>query len=221
MSTAFKYRPKFVDIRVNKPEAGSRARTSAKTAQEDARTADGADRPRAPHERACDHIGCPFVGAHRAPKARDREGDYWWFCTAHAADYNRRWNYFEGMSEAEYADFARGAEYGHRPTWSFQASKLDREAAVYRKFQAFRGERGPGGQGETLEPRRPRVSRLAGMALEALGLKEDAAPAVIRAKYAELVKRYHPDSNGGDRNFEALLGKVVRAYQTLKAAGLT
>jgi curved DNA-binding protein CbpA len=52
-------------------------------------------------------------------------------------------------------------------------------------------------------------------------LKDDATAALVRARYAELVKRYHPDSNGGDRSYEAQLGKVVRAYQTLKSAGLT
>lgn len=200
MATAFQYRPKFVDIRVNKPDA--------------------AERPRAPQERACDHTGCKGAGLHRAPKGRGRENEFWWFCVDHAAEYNRRWNYFDGMSSDEYAAFAREAEIGHRPTWSFQASKLDREAAVYRKFHAFRAERGPGG--DLSQPvRKPRVSRLAAMALDALGLPDDAEPAVIRAKYAELVKRYHPDSNGGDRSTEPLLTKVVRAYQTLKAAGLT
>lgn len=201
MSTAFAYRPKFVDIRINKP--------------------DDAQKPRQPAERQCDMVGCGDAGLHRAPKARDREGDFWWFCASHAAEYNRRWNYFDGMSAGEQANFARSAETGHRPTWSFGASRLDRESAVYRKFHSFRAERGPSGEAEILEPRRPRMSRLAAMALDVLGLKDDATAAMIRAKYAELVKRYHPDSNGGDRTFEALLGKVVRAYQTLKAAGLT
>jgi len=201
MATAFKYRPKFVDIRVNKP------------APEDA--------PRAPQQRACDQIGCACAGLHRAPKARDRNDEFWWFCADHAADYNRRWNYFDGMSEGEYAAFSREAEHGHRPTWSFQASRMDREAAVHRKFNAFRAESGPGGPKAPIAPRRPRVSRLATLALDALGLKEDASPAMIRAKYADLVKRYHPDSNGGDRSYEQLLTKVVRAYQTLKSAGMT
>ena len=199
MSTAFQYRPKFVDIRVNKPDPSQAARK--------------------PAERPCDQVGCACAGLHRAPKARGRENEFWWFCAAHAADYNRRWNYFEGMSPGEYDAFSRSAETGHRPTWSFEASRLDREAAIYKKFHAFRNERGPGGGGAA-SPRRPHVSRLAAIALDVLGLKEDASAAIVRARYAELVKRYHPDSNGGDRSYEALLTKVVRAYQTLKGAGM-
>ena len=42
----------------------------------------------------------------------------------------------------------------------------------------------------------------------------------VRARYAELVKRWHPDSNGGDRGAEENLQRVIKAYQTLKSGGL-
>jgi curved DNA-binding protein CbpA len=58
------------------------------------------------------------------------------------------------------------------------------------------------------------------MALEALSLDENADAVAIRARYADLVKRWHPDSNGGDRSAEANLQRVLKAYQTLKAGGL-
>jgi curved DNA-binding protein CbpA len=61
---------------------------------------------------------------------------------------------------------------------------------------------------------------LQALALETLGLEQDAEPAAIRARYADLVKRLHPDSNGGDRSYETQLMKVIRAYQTLKSAGV-
>ena len=40
----------------------------------------------------------------------------------------------------------------------------------------------------------------------------------LRQRYSELVRRYHPDRNGGDRSLEAKLGAVIAAYQTLKGA---
>jgi curved DNA-binding protein CbpA len=51
-------------------------------------------------------------------------------------------------------------------------------------------------------------------------LSEDATGEAIRTRYAELVKRWHPDSNGGDRSAEAQLQRVIKSYQLLKAAGL-
>lgn len=199
---AFNYRPKFVDIRVNKPDAETVAR------------GDG--------ERACDHIGCARAGAHRAPKSRGRGNDFWWFCQEHAADYNRRWNYFDGMTEDDFINFQQAQESGHRPTWSFRAGRGDRvsasrfwrAAAPGDAFGMFRGKPGP-----APAPVR-RLSRLQTLALEALSLPEEASAVEIRTRYAELVKRWHPDSNGGDRSAEGLLQKAVHAYQTLKQAGL-
>lgn len=206
MSASFDYRPKFVDIRVKKPDAATTERE--------------------PEERACDHVGCHRAGVHRAPKGRDREGQYWHFCYDHAADYNRRWNYFAGMTDSELADYQKREETGHRPTWTFRGGRGDRLSAAMRGFQAGRrsdpfgmfGD-GPRPAGESARPTR-RLTRLQTLAFEALALEDTADAAQIRTRYAELVKRWHPDSNGGDRGAEANLHRVISAYQTLKAGGL-
>ena len=36
--------------------------------------------------------------------------------------------------------------------------------------------------------------------------------------FAELVRRYHPDRNGGDRSHEKALQDVIAAYTALKGA---
>jgi hypothetical protein len=210
MSDAFAYRPKFVDIRVKKPDADAHIH--------------GAE-SRDPGERACDQIGCERAGDYLAPKGRDRSGEYWHFCREHVADYNKRWNYFAGMSDAELADYRKREEIGHRPTWTFRSGRLDQFSAAARGFRAGRradpfgmfnhGEPAP----EDARPRR-RLTRLQTLALEAMSLDEKADAGAIRARYADLVKRWHPDSNGGDRSAEASLQRVVQAYQTLKASGL-
>jgi hypothetical protein len=204
MPGAFHYRPKFVDIRVKKPDSEAAER--------------------GPSERACDHIGCVRRGLHRAPKSRDISGEYWHFCVEHAADYNRRWNYFAGMSDAELQDYQKREETGHRPTWTFRSGRLDRFSSAVRGFRAGRRV-DPfamfGGEPELAPAQtRRRLTRLQVLALEALSLEENAGAGEIRARYAELVKRWHPDSNGGDRSAEQSLQRAIRAYQTLKAGGL-
>ena len=57
-------------------------------------------------------------------------------------------------------------------------------------------------------------------ALEILGLDETADAATIKAQYKALVKRFHPDAHGGDRSFEEPLRDIIKAHDTLKAAGL-
>ena len=41
--------------------------------------------------------GCDACGEHRAPKDRSLS-NYYYFCTEHAREYNKTWNFFEGMS---------------------------------------------------------------------------------------------------------------------------
>jgi DnaJ-domain-containing protein 1 len=67
---------------------------------------------------------------------------------------------------------------------------------------------------------KPGRTRLQTRALDELDLPHDAEPKDVREKYSRLVKEYHPDSNGGDRSHEARLAKVIKAFKTLKAAGL-
>ena len=55
-------------------------------------------------------------------------------------------------------------------------------------------------------------------ALELLGLALDATRNDLRARYSQLVRKYHPDRNGGDRSFETRLQAVVEAYQLLRRA---
>ena len=204
MADAFSYRPKFVDIRVKKAGA-------AKAAEPE------------PSERVCDHIGCKSPGLHRAPKSREHVNQFWHFCAAHAAEYNKRWNYFAGMSEAEKADFQKKEETGHRPTWTFRSGRLDRFSAAMRGFKGSADPFGMlGGEPASSGPvqSKRRLTRLQSLALEAMSLEENATGSQIRARYAELVKRWHPDSNGGDRGAEQNLQRVLKAYQTLKAGGL-
>ncbi|HEY0435621.1 MAG TPA: J domain-containing protein, partial [Phenylobacterium sp.] len=42
----------------------------------------------------------------------------------------------------------------------------------------------------------------------------------IRGRYTELVRRLHPDANGGDRSGENKLQRVIKAYQTLRKSGM-
>ena len=51
-------------------------------------------------------------------------------------------------------------------------------------------------------------------------LPETATKAEIKARFKELVKRHHPDSNGGDRGSEDKLREIIQAYNYLKQAGL-
>ncbi|MEO8927690.1 MAG: J domain-containing protein [Caulobacteraceae bacterium] len=210
MATAFQYRPRFVDIRVRPPKAEEEARADDVNALK-------------PGERACDHQGCRAPAAIRAPKSRDMLGDHYWFCQPHAAQYNRTWNFFAGMSEGEIrARVADEQATGGRPTWSFKGGARNREAAGQRGF--FRDPFGIFGAGKPRDEagaaHERRLGRLERGALADLDLDALATGPAIRVRYLELVKRCHPDANGGDRSAEHKLQRVIKAYKTLRKAQL-
>jgi DnaJ-class molecular chaperone len=63
------------------------------------------------------------------------------------------------------------------------------------------------------------VHNAARKALHALNLEEDASRTEIKARFKMLVKRHHPDANGGSTVSEDKLREIIAAYNYLKSAG--
>ena len=178
----------------------------------------------------CQWDGCEASGTHRAPVGRMREGEYFRFCFDHVREYNKRFNYFSGLPDSEIARYQKEALTGHRPTWRMGANgdvrtspdmsqKRSGRAGYYNRMRDPFNIFGEAGQA----PPRTRTRRLKPLetrALETLGLQEIATGEEMKARYKELVKRHHPDANGGDRGSEDRFREVVQAYRVLKQAGL-
>ncbi len=187
-----------------------------------------AEAPRETQSARCEHPGCAEAGIHRAPKGRGREGQYWRFCLAHVRAYNASYNYFAGMTDDAVASYQKEAVIGHRPTWAMgvNASTRPRDAAAAEgpcpandPLGLFADRFGGVSRAHREEPK-PRLSATALKALDTLGLDEGVDKATVKARYKLLVKRFHPDANGGDRAFEARLQEIIRAYNTLKTIGI-
>ena len=168
----------------------------------------------------CSVRGCREPGEFRAPLTPgdfDGPGTWQWLCLDHVREHNARYNFFDGMSpdEIEAAQspiagweratraFAHvGGETG--PAWREFVDPLDAIAARYRP-----------------EARRQAMERFTAQerhALGVMGLNDGTDLHKVRKRYSELVRRYHPDRNGGDRSHEAKLIEVIQAWQLLKVA---
>lgn len=169
----------------------------------------------------CDAPGCQAEGAYRAPMGRLREGQYFCFCLDHVREYNAKYNYFNGMKDDDVARYMKDATVGHRPTWTMGTK---RGTAGFREDGRPTGD--PLGMYRARHHRRaaektePRYSPVTMRALAALGFDDMPGPEAIRARYKDLVKRHHPDANGGDRSREEKLREIIHAYKTLRAARL-
>lgn len=147
------------------------------------------------------------------------------FCLDHVRSYNQSYNYFNGMTDEDVVRFQRDSETGHRPTWTMgvnRAAKGKADASAY-DFADF-AYKDPADQtskrSAEAEAKRPRYGLAALKSLEALGLDETADAETAKARYKELVKRLHPDANGGDRSSEDRLREIIHAYKYLRSAKL-
>lgn len=166
----------------------------------------------------CAHPGCDQPGEFKAPlEPADFDGPGRWrfLCLEHVREHNARYNFFTGMSAQEIQDaqspiagWDRASRpFAHAgadppPAWSDFADPLDAIGA------RFRGRMGQGTDA--------RFGKSERRALSVLGLGEDADRHALRRSYSRLVRRFHPDKNGGDRSHERQLGEVIEAYQLLR-----
>lgn len=179
------------------------------------------DRTRQDEGPKCNWRGCQRPGEFPAPKGREKEGEYYLFCQEHVREYNKKYNYFVGMEADDIIDYQKSASTGHRPTWDMKDRAKGRS-------QAFRAS----GEGiddphQFFEEEQPRTTKkgrrlrkLEAKSLSELGLGATASKEDIKTRYKELVKRHHPDLNGGDRHAEEKLRDVIAAYNYLKKVGM-
>jgi DnaJ-like protein len=175
----------------------------------------------------CQWPGCGAPATHRAPKGRLRASEYWRFCLEHVREYNNSYNFFAGMSDDAVAQYQKEDVTGHRPTWKMGSLGGERRRAgragfrtagwaaedPFELFGAGRASRAkPASEGRKILNAQRR-------ALETLGLEADASRTDIKTRFKMLVKRHHPDANGGDRGSEDRLRDIITAYNYLKTAG--
>ena len=176
--------------------------------------------------RECESPGCREAGEFRAPGPRapgfDGPGDWRWFCLEHVREFNAGYDWFEGMSaeeilaaqspiagwRTETRAFRADAGVDGMPRWADFDDPLDAIGARANDVRA----RAAGRQEYARFTARERE------ALGVMGLDPQADRQRLRRRYSELVRRYHPDRNGGDRSQEGRLQRVVEAYQLLRRA---
>ena len=117
-------------------------------------------------------------------------------------------------AEAAARDRARQEER-QRKDWAEARARREKEEA-----DRARRERGREEGGADEARRVPNAHMSVDDALTALGLGKGAGPRSIKQAHRKLAKRWHPDTNPGDKAAESQFMKVQSAYESLKAAGM-
>ena len=166
----------------------------------------------------CAHPGCRAPGEFKAPlqpSSFDGPGSWRFLCLDHVREHNAKYNFFDGMSAEQISEAQTPYGGWDRSTRAFASAGAD-PAPAWADF-ADPLEAISGRFGRSRKPNQSsRFGKAERRALATMGLGEDTDRHALRQRYSLLVRRYHPDKNGGDRSHEARLGEVIDAYQLLR-----
>ncbi len=143
-------------------------------------------------QRECDRHGCDEPGLCPAPKSPNSP-DRWYFCQKHAAEYNKGWDYFEGLDKEQKEERAKSER---------------QESAGYAEASHY-GWTGSGDGSRSADEMR---------ALEVLELESDADFDAIKKAYRAKAKKVHPDVKPGDEEAAKEFQKLQVSYEVLRMA---
>ena len=157
---------------------------------------------------------CEQSGDFKAPIEKDNSKNYRWLCEEHIKLFNKSWNYFEGMNQNEIENFIKSDVTWHRPTQKFGSSdnffNILWNNALNDKFNFFKQENNINNLNGTKLYEKDKD------ALRIMELELNSSWPIIQKRFKTLVKKFHPDKNAGNKQFEDKLKKITLAYSHLK-----
>ncbi len=161
-------------------------------------------------DRPCEVPGCGGLGEFRAPRSPRQLRAYRWFCLDHVRAYNAAWDFYRGMTPGEVEASIRADSTWDRPTWPLGTLGHGPELRLDELAGMAGRPRGP------QHPARHEVPAELRAPLATLGLSWPTTREQAKARWRELVKRHHPDANGGDPAAEARVKTINEAYSQLR-----
>ena len=162
----------------------------------------------------CDWNNCFEIGEYRAPIEKDNSKNFRLLCLKHVKEFNKNWNYFSGMNDEEVINFLKSDITWHKPTQGFGSSdnffKVLWNNVLNEGFDDLKFKKHLNND-RNLKFNNNDIKAFAVLGIS-VGLKWDK----IQQKFKKLVKKFHPDINSGDKNYEEKLKVITLAYTQLK-----
>ena len=165
-------------------------------------------------ENICEWENCKEIGKFKAPVERDNSRNYRWLCDEHIKLFNKNWDYFDGMGQNEIENFLKSDLTWHRPTQKFGSSdnffSILWNNALNDKFSFFKQDKIVNGFGTS------KLNEKDKDAFKIMELELTSNWSIVQKKFKTLVKKFQPDRNAGNKQFEDKLKKITLAYSHLK-----
>ena len=162
----------------------------------------------------CDWKNCNKEGQYKAPIEKDNSKKYRLLCLEHVKEFNKKWNYFSGMSDNQVYNFIKSDLTWHKPTQSFSSSdnffkilwnNTLKDDVYSKKFDpSFDHMRQYDFDHNDVK------------AFSILGINVGIKWEKVQEKFKKLVKKFHPDMNAGSKKYEDKLKIITLAYTQLK-----
>lgn len=163
-------------------------------------------------ENQCSKFNCNKAGKYRAPSSREKIHDYLYFCLDHIREYNKEWNYYEGLDNSEIENEIRNATTWERPSWPTKKGLNRNWDKININFEDF--------DNLNEQKRKQTFSRAFSIseikAFKILQVSPTKNIDIIKKAYKKLVKKYHPDYNIGNKEYENKIKLINQAYNDLK-----
>ena len=169
------------------------------------------------HEKKCDSPKCKEKGEYRAPKSRVMLNEYFYFCLDHIKEYNKSWDFYKGMSVEQIENSMRSDTFWDRPSWPLKSSFKN----VFDEFNEYVDDFVKNDDDKINDTYfknkliNENLSIEENKALKELDLVMPISLEKIKKNYKKLVKIFHPDVNGNNKNAEEKFKQINESYKLL------
>ena len=169
------------------------------------------------HYKKCDYPKCNEKGEYRAPKSRVMLNQYFYFCLDHIKEYNKSWDFYKGMSVEQIENSMRNDTFWDRPSWPLKNSFKN----IFDEFNEYVEDFVKNDDdkiNDTYFKNKLLDENLtieAAKALKELDLKMPISLEKIKKNYKKLVKIFHPDVNGNNKDAEERFKQINESYKLL------
>jgi len=169
------------------------------------------------HHKKCDSPKCNQKGEYRAPKSRVMLNKYFYFCLDHIKEYNKSWDFYKGMSVEQIENSMRSDTFWDRPSWPLKSSFKN----VFDEFNEYVEDFVKTDDDKIRDSyfKNKLVDENLTMeetkALKELDLKMPISLEKIKKNYKKLVKIFHPDVNGNNKDAEEKFKQINESYKLL------
>jgi len=168
--------------------------------------------------KTCDSSKCKEKGEFKAPKSRIRLNEYYFFCLKHIKEYNKSWDFYKGLTVDQMEKSMRNDTVWDRPSWPLKGNPNN----VMEQINQFMNEDFASFDHEKLSNSffknkliDETLTKDQNNALKLLDLILPLSIDKIKKKYKKLVKFFHPDVNGNNKNAENRFKEINESYKLL------